>query len=129
MVLSLESDFDDFHGSYDETGFGDAGAEAGQEDAPVVRFAGFGIREEAFVEFKGGETDCHFGNDTGYDSWQTLALDWRIEIVEGRKARSGKRGWRRKRTSETLVEGENSFFFNDPGTDLDKVRRFYLLQH
>jgi hypothetical protein len=44
------------------------------------------------------------------------------------KIGEGDDGEKGEHTSETLVEGEKAFFSNDPCADLDKVRRFYLLQ-
>ena len=67
MVLSLESDFDDVHRRDDKDGFGYSGAETGDEDTPGIGFPGCFFREDRFVEFKGGESDCHFWNDSRYD--------------------------------------------------------------
>lgn len=114
MVLGLETDFDDFHGGDDEAGFGDTCAESGEEDASGVGFAGFGVCEEGFVEFEGGEADCHFGDDARYNGYAMLTL---------KEMKNEGELWS---TSETLVKGEKAFFSNDAGTNLNKVLWFYL---
>ena len=83
-MLSLEPDFNDFHGGDDEDSFSYARAEAGDENPCCGRFAGFFCCENGFIEFKGRKTDCHFWNNTGYNSCKGSQLDSKLVCRGGK---------------------------------------------
>lgn len=76
VVLGLQTDLDDFHGSDDGDGLCDTGGETGEESSLSGDDAVF-VGEHLLVGLKGCEADGHLGDDSGQDGAETLVQSQR----------------------------------------------------
>lgn len=72
VVLRLETNLDDLHGSDDGNGLGHTGRETGKEEGLAGNNTGLLVGEELLVPLERGEADGHLGNDTSEHGTETL---------------------------------------------------------
>lgn len=82
VVLRLQTNLDDLHGSDNGNGLGDTGSQTGEEGGLTRDNTSLLVGQELLVPLERGETDGHLGDDTRQDGTETLVKTERRLLLD-----------------------------------------------